>query len=251
MTGLWIHTEEFAGLSRTYKMAIAFSCKVKSRYRNSIVYDYSPKSLANKINLSEYIVKKYVDILIKSDLCFKEGNNIVFRSLNKVFERRLRRNYLVISDGQSLSEIVTSIEWLAVKRHLAQQQYMISLKADIVSTTLDVPMKLKSAKALIKKRHLIREGFYGNMIIGMRKLSMVIGSSTWKAMMLLRQKESEGEIETRKVYHRIGSEYRRKQFDVATGRFTQNEEQSQTFGYYFRCGNYGMRYLGTEIKSLY
>lgn len=251
MTGLWIHTESFSTLSRDEKMAIAFSCKVKSRYRNSIVYDYSTKSLAHKINLSEYIVKKYVSKLMNMGLCFTEGNNIVFRSLNNVFVKKYRRSLLVISSGQSLSEIVSNIEWLAVIRHLAQQQYMISLKADIISTTEDVPMTLKRAKVLSKKKHLLREGFHGNMIIGMRKLSTIIGASTWKAMLLLRKKESEGCIDTRKVYHRIGQTFRRKQFDIAAGRFTWNEEQSQSFGYYFRSGNYGMRYLGTEIKLLY
>ena len=251
MIGLWIHTESFSTLSRDEKMAVAFSCKVKSRFRNSIIYDYSPKSLAQKINLSEYIVKKYVGILIRDNLCFTEGNNLVFRSLNNVFTKKLRRSLLLISSGQSLSEIVSNIEWLAVMRHLSQQQYMISLKADILSTTEDVPMTLKRAKVLSKKKHLLREGFHGNMIIGMRKLSSVIGASTWKAMLLLRRKESEGDIETRKVYHRIGHTFRRKQFDIATGRFSWHEEQSQSFGYYFRSGNFGMRYLGTEINLLY
>lgn len=251
MTGIWVHTESFSTLSRDEKMAIAFSCKVKSRYRNSIVFDYTPKSLSHKINLSEYIVKKYVSKLMDMGLCFTEGNNIVFRSLNNVFTKRLRKSLLVISNGQSLSEIVSNIEWLAVTRHLAQQQYMISLKADILSTTEDVPMTLKRAKVLSKKKHLLREGFHGNMIIGMRRLSNIIGASTWKAMLLLRKKEAEGEIDTRKVYHRIGQKFRRKQFDIATGRFSWHEEESQSFGYYFRYGNFGMRYLGTEITLLY
>ena len=88
---IWIDIGSLEGESTEYKRKLSFILKVKSIYKNSIVYDYTPKSLANKINVSEYMVNKYIPLIEKMDMCRYEGKHLVFNSMNRVFEKKFRR----------------------------------------------------------------------------------------------------------------------------------------------------------------
>lgn len=93
--------------------ALALVMMVKFSYRNSVVYDYSHKKLANKLGLSYYVVKKYVEILKKKGDCHMVGRHLVFDCLkhkycngNIRFHRDLDKRYnkrkLSLHDIESL-----------------------------------------------------------------------------------------------------------------------------------------------------
>lgn len=247
---IWVSVDDMVSQNLNYKKSIAFIIKVKMHFANSIVYNYAPKVLSDKIGVSEYLVKKHVDALFKLDMCRTEGKHLVFRSLNKVFTQYKRKQSINIDKNISVDDIVRELDWLILKQNVNQQSYAYSEKADIrlMESGGFLNCDTKAIKRLVKKRKKLREGLSENNVIGMRKLAYLIGSSTSRALKLIRERKRDGFLKTRKVIVALRDKHTNKQrTDRMVYGLDDIEMQKKYFGYYFRIGNQPYRYLGTQL----
>jgi hypothetical protein len=247
---IWVSVDDLVSKDLNYKKSIAFLIKVKMHFANSIVYDYNPKKLAIKIGVSEYLIKKHVDSLFKLNMCRTEGRHLVFRSLNKVFINYKRKHSIDIDKSISVNNIVSEIDWLILQQNVNQQNYAYLEKADIrlMEAGRYLDCDTKKIKRLAKKRDKLREGLSKNNVIGMRKLALLIGSSTSRALKLIHERKRDGYLRTRKVIVGLGIKHTNKQrTDRMVYGLDDIEMQKKYFGYYFRIGNTAYRYLGTQL----
>lgn len=79
--------------------ALSFYYLFKSRYTNSIFYDYHTnfksaaiKRYATELNMDHRTVKKYIDLLIKWGLAVKRGAHLQLVAMDKAFEYKVKEN---------------------------------------------------------------------------------------------------------------------------------------------------------------
>ena len=73
------------GILKPYSVYV----KVKSIYRHSIIYNYTPNKLSRVTKLHHKTIKRYVDKLIKYKFCELRNGHLLFKAPRKMY-RNLR-----------------------------------------------------------------------------------------------------------------------------------------------------------------
>lgn len=246
---IWIDIDSLKGVSINEKRKLAFLLKVKAMYVNSRIYNYTPKTLSNKLKVSEYIVKKTVACLEKDNMCYLEGGHLVFCSLNRIFTKNHRRTDFKISPKDNIKSIVDKIDWLLLQKHIADQDYVRKKKSNVLKIKQPhSSVTAKEVRQAQKDEELLREGFSDRNVIGMRKLADILGSSTWKALKLVKDKSDQGLINTRKLIVCVNKKHNDRVFrDKTMFGLSDSEVYRKNYGYYFNHKGKSYRHMGTEI----
>jgi hypothetical protein len=167
--------------------AIALYYKLKKRFKNSRIYDYSPRSTASKLQKqgkpSEYLISKYVPMLIDMDMAhLSEQNNktdLILCSIKntKGLFNEKRKYIIKIEDKDSLKEIVYKMKAVAICKYVRQQGYVAKCKFDLKSLK-EGDRKSVSIRRLRKMYKAVRsngEVADGNTYLSARKAKLRFG----------------------------------------------------------------------------
>lgn len=134
--------------------SIALFYQLKHFYRNSKVYDYSPSKLAQKIDLSAYLISKYIKNLIDKKLAWytyqydrKTSTQIRvlnLQGLSKIYKQsqdevkavgykktpKLHKHKIEIHANETIKEIVFRLKAVLIEVYYTQQQHVRKCKVD-------------------------------------------------------------------------------------------------------------------------
>lgn len=140
--------------------ALAFFYLVKAKHTNSTIFNYSPRTTAEKFNLTPYLVEKYVRQLRKEGLVRKMKKNLTFVGrpvLNEIFEldvyytdfgpvkMRPRKCTLFIYKEDSLEDIKLQLLSKILQEKITQQEYIRSKKVDCKKTSRRSKQEFRNA----------------------------------------------------------------------------------------------------------
>ena len=126
--------------------ALAFYYLLKSEFRNSTIYSYSPAKAAQKFNLTPYLVEKYIRQLRKEGLVRKNHKNLTLAGRSTMVKKfgldqyttqygqtiktKVHKCTLFILPEYSLQEIKIQLYSKILQRKIDQQEYVRRIKAD-------------------------------------------------------------------------------------------------------------------------
>lgn len=248
--GFEISIEHLIGKSIEYKRNLAFILKIKLLFKSSMINNYNIKELASKLNLSQYIVETYITRLLKCDFCHYLGKHLVFVSLNKIMPYRSRGMEFHITPNESINSIVEKLNIEILKNNFVKQDYVRVIKnhlikAEIKDAKIDLKSYRKSKKAIIKYPGIENGSLIDRNVIGLRKLSKLLGSSLEYACRFVSKLVIKGLITTKHVIKK----YSNRDFSM----FSSDELKSclnKRSGYFFFVGGMTFHYLGTYIDFI-
>lgn len=150
--------------SDTQMKAIALYYKVKMRFVNGKVYEYTPNKLAKELNLSPYLVKKFVPVMIEMNLASlqaqhnaKEGHAMIVLCLTgidkvKAYRQDKLRRRIYISQDFSLKDIIFKLKAESIKNFLKRQVFVRGCKSDLALKNKPCPTMSKDELKKFKKR---------------------------------------------------------------------------------------------------
>lgn len=236
------------GKSIEYKKQLALILLIKNTYTNSVVYDYSPKSLSEKINVSEYVIKNYINRLVSVDLCHYSGKHLQFVSLNKIMPLRSRGEVIQVSEKSTIKSIVENINILIIKNNFSSQDKLRKIKSDLIKSKINgAKINLKSYKKSLKFAELhpkIKdERLIDFNVIGMRKISQILGSSLDYAASFIKNLVRKKIISIKQIINKY-ADFEFRQFSSDELKKAINKKS----GYFFCFNGSTYHHLGTEIK---
>lgn len=246
--GFEIDIAHLTGKSIEYKRLFAFILMVKHEYKNSMVYNYSSKELSKKLNLSIYVIETYVNRAFKADLCHFSGKHLQLISLNKIQPYRSRGVVIHVTDESTIKSIVEQFNILIIKHNFASQDTLRTVKSDLIKASTPGakinPKSYKKSKKIASKIPGIKdERLIDFNIIGMRKLSSILGCSLNYAARFIKLLVEKGIVKTEKVV--------KKYANCEFSRFSSEELKkslNKKAGYFYSYLGFTFFYLGTKIE---
>jgi len=119
--------------------SLAFFYFVKTKYKNSTIYDYSCRILADKLNMSHSVVNNHVKTLKEKGLIKEYGNNITF-----IKTQLKHKCTLKINSDSTLDEIKKELYLKLAEESFRQQKYIIDKKVE--ARNLDATYKSDNGK---------------------------------------------------------------------------------------------------------
>ena len=248
--GFEIDIKFLTGKNLEYKKSFALMLIVKKHFTNSMVYNYSTESLSEKTGISKYIIETYIKRLISFEFCHFQGNHLQFVSLNKIMPLRSRGEVIYISEKSTINEIVETLNILILKNNFSNQDTLRKIKNDLSnSRKQDAKINLKSYKKSLKiaeaNPKIKDEKLIDFNVIGMRKLSQIIGSSLDYAARFIKNLLRKKLI----TIDRIVKKYANFEFN----QFSSDELKdfiNKKSGYFFSFNGCTYHYLGTQIEFI-
>ena len=233
--------------------ALALFFKAKKAYKNSCYYDWTYKSLSEKLRLSVYIVKKYIPILIDKGFAYEHNGNLIFKSTFKIINDNEDCVYkkgwheLNIKFNDSLGTILNEIYLVSIKQELSHQQYHIQKKTDCNLAQKENAYISKNKKRQIKD-YVNEYGLPGEVsqdtVLGLRKIANICNISLGKANKIIKELESKGKIKTKVISTVLKKDVSEKYLDVLRDAY-KNE-----IGHFFVKNGILMSIIGTSIILL-
>jgi len=139
---------------------LAFALLIKDTYVSSVVKNYNPYSLQQKLkergfNFHHSTVKKYVDNLLKNDLAEIKNKHLIVR---KLYDKE--HPYISVRKHKSktFKEYTHFVRLAILKRKIKQAEYVYNQKLFIIKK-LDNPKNIKEyrlAKRLAKRYNILK-----------------------------------------------------------------------------------------------
>lgn len=250
-TRMNLNNSFISSLSIDDKRAFALLLKIKAKYSNSRVFDYSISSLSKSINVSRYSVQKYVDTIISNGWGYITNNDqLVMVSFKKIFKGATFKEYSVdIYPNDTINEIVDKINFIILKRNISQQDYVKTFKGYEHYSSIDCNKKklsLKDYKKLKRVRKnnpsLLRGVFVDFNVIGMRKLAKLLNCSLSSASSFIKRLVKDGLIVISHVKELV-----KKSVWRSASNETIHQSNKSSFGYYYTHNNNLYRFIGTRV----
>lgn len=195
---------------------LAFYYKLKIKFINSVIYNYSCRSLADKLNISHNTARKYINFLIKKGFIVKQENHFKIIKLDDlIFKYNKNKKYketLIFNDSDiSISKIKYLLYGKVIEKRARQQSYVIK-KRDC-----DLRTKINYSGQRVKK-----------IFFSYEKLSHLLGITNGSVKRLLEFLVEYGIISKKYYIEKYidckYSEYKflKKQFNLNQGYFYQN-----------------------------
>lgn len=143
-----VHAKELAelGLLKEY----AFFLYLKSKYRNSCIYNYSVNKVAQKFGLSRLAVKKHVNKLISLGWCKIENGHLHCIKLSKIDENKQKIIHVIsITSSGGIRQILYTLRLKILQNVQNQFNTLKKLSFDL-NHSQDI-RTLKKAKTLLRR----------------------------------------------------------------------------------------------------
>ena len=233
--------------------ALALFFKAKKAYKNSCYYNWSYSSLAKKLNLSIYIIKKYIPILIEKGFVYEHGDNLIFKSTYKIVNKDndgfSKKGWyeLKIKFKDSLGTILEEIYLAQIKQEISHQEYHIRNKADYQLAQSENGY-ISKGKIKHVKKYVKEFGKPGkvlkDVVLGSRKISQICNISLGKTNSVINNLEKSKKIKTKVLYNIIDRNVNGKYLDAIRDAY-KNE-----IGYLFVRNGALISIIGTSIIIL-
>jgi hypothetical protein len=248
--GYEIDIRHFIGKSIEYKKSFALLMLVKKQFTISMIYDYSPQSLSQKMNISKYIIETYINRLLKVDYCHftgRKNQHLQFIGLNKIMPERDKGCVIQITEKDNINSIVEKINIELLKNNFNNQNKLINIKSDLIkSETKGAKIskyKLEKAKQYADKHPEIKEErLVKSHIIGCRKIAQILGSSLKYAADFLNTIAKKGIVKLKNIVTKYA--------DFEFNQFSSDELKkslNKRSGYFFFWRGATYHFQGTEI----
>lgn len=116
-----------SAIDNNWLLSLAFFYKLKVNFVNSIIYNYSLRSLANKLNISHNTVRKHISILLKYDLVSLSSGHLKLSPLKSIIKKyRLKGEFLctlLLRKESTLTEIKYFLYGKIIEKKSRQQIY--------------------------------------------------------------------------------------------------------------------------------
>lgn len=241
-------------LSYEERKSFALLLKIKQRFVNSIVYEFSPKALSKKIGISEYNIKKHVAVLLKKGYARVDGDNLIMLPLNDIIKGRRRREHSVtVNKDDSLKDILYKLNLIILKNNFYKQNFCrrvkrngLELKGLVKKKDIRNAKDVKRVKKFVEKNKDICHGSLEDYnYIGMRKCAELIGCSLDTAARMVNYLKGKKIIKTQHIVKTIKT--------GSKGYFDSQQVKESMIGlsgHIFRIGSYIYIHMGTSIELL-
>lgn len=250
---IYFNTSDLEKLDVNGKREIAFFLKLKSLYSKGIIYNYSPYSLARKMNISLYMAKKYVPAMLRKEWCLMFGGHLVIRSYRVIFGSVKNRDKIRIDKNFSIDDVVDELNWQLFKKLIAKAEFMRECKSTLICASRNIFLTRRQRRLYKKirrqKEELLHEGFTDANIFGLRSIAKTLGVSLFTASKLMKRFESWGFISRRQVKYEVGEAHNKRAFrDAVLYGLTPEEIYSRNWGYYYEYRGKMYRHMGTAYQ---
>jgi hypothetical protein len=247
--GIEIDVRQLTGRNVEYKRQFAFMLLIKSKYRNSMVYDYSPRTLSNKLNLSVFVTEKYITGLLKLGYCHFKGSHLQFISLNDIMPYRQHGEVIIVNKNDGIQNIIEQINILIIKQNITNQNTLIQVKSDLIKATSNQRIDLKSyrrsqkfAKSYPK---ISDERLTEFNVLGMRRIAELLGCSLYTASQFINRLVTKKLIWIERVITKVKN---LPMFDLSSSEVKSG--LNVTLGYFYSFMGVTYHYMGTRIEFL-
>jgi hypothetical protein len=256
--GLYIPVGYIEGCKDSPKKmkALALFLKLKTRYRNSIVYDYSPQKISKTFNTSDYEARIFVGEMVKMGLVEKQNykNEVRLRlvSFRSIKEKVGHVSLINVHMTDKIDVVVIKLRHTLLRFSiLNKQQYIKQVYTDLVKLDEHKAPKACKRKRVIKKmKGLQRLGYsFTNpenvdikTCIGYRKAAIVCGLSVASVRPFLQRIKNWGYINGFSWYIK-----ERPDIDTAT-LFSMRKYEISEKGFLFIKDNKVYQHMGTYIS---
>jgi hypothetical protein len=245
--GFELDLKHLTGKSIEYKRLLAFLLLVKRTFKNSMVYNYHPKELSAKLNVSQYVTETYVNRLLKSGYAHFEGRHLQFVSLNKIMPLRSRGAVIKLTDLDNIHSIVENINILIIKHNFKAQDKVRTIKSDLIKgktkgKKVNLKSYRKSVQAVIDCPKVGDGKLIDYNILGMRKVAQLLGCSLDYASRFINSLVKRKIIKIKRMVYKYAN--------VSFKRFSSDEMKSsinKRSGYFYSYLDSTFHYLGTKI----
>lgn len=126
-----------------YLRSLGYFVRMKSLYKNSVHYNYSLRSLADKLECSPACLSHHIKVLKSKNLIYQHANNLTFLGLNKLQKLHGVNNIGIPVDPKNQYDV---LRCQIIRFNLSSQQYRIRKSGIQKSNLLNVPLT-KTEKA--------------------------------------------------------------------------------------------------------
>ncbi len=99
-------------------------------YKNRVFYNYSLRSIANKIGVTKETVRKHLPTLFKLKLITKQGSHLSIIGINKI---KGKSHCVLVPCFTNKTKQITALRWALIKKSFDRQAEAISHKSKIVT----------------------------------------------------------------------------------------------------------------------
>lgn len=187
--------------------SIALYLFIKSRYRNSTVYDYSNNKIAKLAGISNLLTKRLITNLTDANIATIRDGNITMRGTRKVLQSSYKRGWVkfTIRKKDTLKDITDLLYLLSIKEKSFQQEYVKRIKADIATTEKEKSgLSYKRIKKVLKMKEQYQGKAYQKIVFTTRNLSKFWNVSHSTVGRIIKSLENKGFITTKKVIDDLG-----------------------------------------------
>lgn len=237
-------------LSVEEKRAFAVVLKIKSKYTNSRIYNFSYVKMKDEFGLSYHNAKKYVDIIQQKGWGKLEKDTLKIFSFKTINDKRRRKSTSIdITFDDVISSIVDKINLVILRWELNRQQFVVWAKEYEKKSNRackrsdfnynDFRKLIRIKNKLGKKIHV---AYIDYLVVGYRKLAEVFNCSISYIHDFLHRMQKKGVLKIEEAVELI---------QTRVSSFINNENCPRTekgeIGYFYVHRNNLYRHLGTKI----
>jgi DNA-binding transcriptional regulator YhcF (GntR family) len=171
-------TEKEIDLDTLNEKVLHFFLFFKTKFKHSIVYNYTPEKLSNITGISPNTIRKYIAILKNNGLVKKVNNNLLFINRLKVDEvakyNFRRRDYNGI---ESFSQFRETLILNYIKNEANKQEYIIKAKDILKGKGVQSIKQYRKAKAIASKYSNNWKEYNNKVIMSYRSLASKLSLS--------------------------------------------------------------------------
>jgi len=232
----------------------------KIKKHNSIIYNFTDKKISEILGISVFIVKKNIPLMIKMGLCKISGNNLIFISINKLFNNTKRKERIDFKNTDNLIQIKDKIRLLYIQNTLNKQKYAVHIKSEIgqLRSHMNMPKsnkqsnddyiqdsyysykRYKKLNNIAKKYNYVQEKI-NNTVLTHRNIQMYLNMSLGAISNLMKRTEKQKWIKRKALIYNITKNCPYECFEYSG-------YNKKNIGYYFWCNNSIYNYQGTDIS---
>lgn len=177
--------------------AFALYLHLKTRYTNSVIYNWDITQVSKRLGVSPYILSKYVQVLKEMGLCFRTGPHMTFTSFKHLYEPTGKRVWVNI--GHTYQRTVQNLRDALVMKKLERQKFIVDLHCNRLS------MPWRKAKKFFKK---FPECNNSKVISSYRALANLLGTSPSTAHRLTKDMEKRGFFQLKTDFSVVDASYK-------------------------------------------
>lgn len=208
---LYTHESVINSFSHRDIKALAIYLYAKKRIKNSTIYNWNYKTIAEYLGISYHKSYKYIKILKERGFAYEHKDNLVFKSMYKVIKDNAQSTRgtksINIQWCDTLQDIEDKLITFVIAEKINRQRHIIKLKSDIQLLEDDKKRFSygRTKKLLNRKRKNpeLTEKIEDYNIINCRKFSKDFNVSLSTANRILKRIESKEYVKRDKILEKV------------------------------------------------